>query len=81
MASDQVATELHRLLELAGVDPDEVTPATPLSALHLDSLDYTEIREAVRARFGVDVRPDELRGENTVGEAADIIRSKVVNNQ
>ena len=81
MAPDHVATELHRLLELAGVDPDEVTSATPLGALHLDSLDYTEIREAVRTRFGVDVRPDELHGENTVGEATEIIRAKVVENQ
>ena len=81
MGPDHVATELHRLLELAGVDPEEVTPGTPLQALHLDSLDYTEIREAVRSRFGVDVSPDELQGENTVGEAAEIIRAKVVRNQ
>ena len=74
-----VATELLRLLELAGVDPAEVSPATALDDLYLDSLDYAEIRSGLRTRFGVDVDPRELTGSTTVSEATDIIASKVVN--
>src|SRR5947209_2953166 len=74
-----VAAELLRLLELAGVDPADVGPTTTLDELYLDSLDYAEIRAAVRARFGVDVDQSELTGATTVSEATEIIVSKVVN--
>jgi acyl carrier protein len=75
---EQVAAELHRLLERAGVDPADLMPATPLAALYLDSLDRTEILEAVRTRFGVDVHPAELLGARTVGEATNVIASKLM---
>jgi acyl carrier protein len=78
VARGQIAVELLRLLELAGVDPDEVTADTALDDLYLDSLDYAEIRAAVKERFGVDVDPAELSGTTTVGEATDMIASKVV---
>ena len=76
MTQDQVADELLRLLERAGVDPGDITPATPLAALYLDSVDHAEIREALHERFGIEVDLAELAVARTVGEAQDIIEGK-----
>jgi acyl carrier protein len=78
VTQDQVADELLRLLERAGVDPADITPATPLAALYLDSVDHAEIREALHDRFGIWVDPSELFAAGTVGAAAEIITDKVV---
>jgi acyl carrier protein len=77
VAQDQVADELLRLLERAGVDPADITPATPLAALYLDSVDHAEIREALHDRFGIEVDMAELATVRTVGEAEDIIHAKL----
>jgi acyl carrier protein len=77
VARDQVAAELLRLLERAVVDPDDVTPSTPLPALLLDSIDYAEILEALHDRFDIDVEPAELANAKTVGDAQDVIVTKV----
>jgi acyl carrier protein len=77
MPDDQVAAELHRLLERAGVDPGEVSSSTPLAALHLDSIDHAEMFEALHVRFGIEVDMQELAGAQTVGEAAELIAAQV----
>jgi acyl carrier protein len=74
---DPVAAELHRLLERAGVDPDEVTSATPVAELHLDSIDHAEMVEALHARFGIEVDLQQLRDAETVGDAIDLISAQV----
>ena len=77
MTQDQVADELLRLLERAGVDPADITPATPLAALYLDSVDHAEIREALHDRFGIEIDMAELATARTVGEAEVIIHAKL----
>jgi acyl carrier protein len=74
---DQVAEELLRLLERAGVDPADVAPATPLAALYLDSVDHVEIREALHERFGIELELAELAAVRTVGDAESLIHSKL----
>jgi acyl carrier protein len=75
---DQVADELLRLLERAGVDPADVAPATPLAAaLYLDSVDHAEIREALHERFGIELELAELAAVRTVGDAQSLIHSKL----
>ena len=77
VTQDQVADELLRLLERAGVDPADIAPDTPLAALYLDSVDHAEIREALHERFGIEVDPSELATTHTVGDAQRLILAKV----
>jgi acyl carrier protein len=77
VTQDQVADELLRLLERAGVDPADVTPATPLAALYLDSVDHAEIREALHERFGIELELAELSTADTVGDAESLIAAKL----
>jgi acyl carrier protein len=74
---DQVADELLRLLERAGVDPADITPATPLAALYLDSVDHAEIREALHERFGIELEAAELAAVRTVSDGESLIHSKL----
>ena len=78
MTHDQVADELLRLLERAGVDPADVAPATPLAAaLYLDSVDHAEIREALHERFVIELEAAELAAVRTVSDAESLIHSKL----
>src|ERR1700704_1964822 len=69
VTQDQVADELLRLLERAGGAPADITPATPLAALYLDSVDHAEIREALHDRFGIEIDMAELATARTVVDA------------
>jgi acyl carrier protein len=74
---EEVELELRRVLEASGVDPVDLRPDTPLTALHLDSLDRLELLQAIDDRFGVAIDPASLLRAVTVGEATEIIQQEV----
>ena len=67
----------HAVTVLA-VDADKVTPeANFADDLDADSLDLVELVMALEDEFDVSIEEEELEGIATVGQAADLVRSKL----
>ncbi|MFI8930758.1 acyl carrier protein [Streptomyces sp. NPDC053474] len=60
-------------LEDFGAEPDAITMDVTFEDLEIDSLDLVELGQAVKKRFGVLVRPKDMDGVKTVGEALDVM--------
>ncbi|MCF3101987.1 acyl carrier protein [Streptomyces roseoverticillatus] len=56
-----------------GAEADLITPDATFEDLEIDSLDLVELGQAVKRRFGIQVRPKDMDGVKTVGEALDVI--------
>ncbi|MGW2600449.1 acyl carrier protein [Streptomyces klenkii] len=56
-----------------GAEEDLITPDAAFEDLEIDSLDLVELGQAVKRRFGIQVRPKDMDGVKTVGEALDAI--------
>lgn len=65
-------------VEVLGVEADQVTPeASFANDLDADSLDLVELVMALEEAFGIEVPEDELEGIETVGQAFDLVTSKL----
>lgn len=75
---DDAAVErrLHELiLELA--EPDaELSPATELSALEIDSLDLAEIAHVLAEEFGVELPTEQLERVATIGDLVAAVQAR-----
>lgn len=61
-----------------GVDRDQVTEGARFFAdLDADSLDLVELVMALEEQFGITVEESELEGVQTVGQAFDLVSSKI----
>ena len=62
----------------AMIEPDKLTPDTPLEELEIQSADYVMILMAVEEQFGVYISIDsEFTEVRTVGDLADIVARKI----
>jgi acyl carrier protein len=65
-------------VEVLHVAPDKVTPeASFADDLDADSLDLVELVMALEEQFGITVDESELEGVSTVGQAFDLVSSKL----
>jgi acyl carrier protein len=65
-------------VEVLHVSPDKVTPeASFADDLDADSLDLVELVMALEEQFGITVDESELEGVSTVGQAFDLVSSKL----
>jgi acyl carrier protein len=64
--------------EVLSVDPDQVTETARFKEdLDADSLDLVELVMGLEERFDIEVPEDDLDGVTTVGQAVDLVLSKV----
>ena len=66
--------ELLAELSQAGA---EMTPATELSALDIDSLDLAEIAHVLAEEFGVELRTEQLERVATIGDLVAAVEGRV----
>lgn len=61
----ELAALIVESLNLEGVDPETIDPATPIfgDGLGLDSLDMLEISLVIQQRYGVKLKADDPRNE------------------
>jgi acyl carrier protein len=59
--------------EVAEVDAAQVTEASELAELGVDSLDLIEIVMIVEEKLGIDTKSEDFEGVATVGNAVDAI--------
>jgi acyl carrier protein len=65
-------------VEVLQVEPDKVTPeASFADDLDADSLDLVELVMALEEQFDITVDESELEGVQTVGQAFDLVNSKL----
>ena len=66
------------IAEQLSVDPEEITPDTSVADdLGADSLDLVEVVVALEDELDVTIEDEELQTIKTVGDAYDLIRSKM----
>jgi len=64
--------------EVLRVDPDQVTETARFKEdLDADSLDLVELVMGLEERFDIQVPEEDLEGVTTVGQALDLVLSKV----
>jgi len=64
--------------EVLSVDPDQVTETARFKEdLDADSLDLVELVMGLEERFDIQVPEEDLEGVTTVGQALDLVLSKV----
>lgn len=65
-------------VEVLSVEPDQIVPeASFADDLDADSLDLVELVMALEEEFGIEVPEEELDGIETVGQAYDLVVSKL----
>jgi acyl carrier protein len=76
--NDNFAKFKECAVEVLHVAPDKVTPeASFADDLDADSLDLVELVMALEEHFGITVDESELEGVSTVGQAYDLVSSKL----
>ncbi len=76
--SEALAKFTDDTVEVLAVDPSQVTLEASFSDdLGADSLDLVELVMALEETFDIEVAEDELKEIKTVGEAFDLIYSKL----
>jgi len=78
MADDVFETFKKCTVEVLQVQPDQVTTEARFGDdLDADSLDLVELVMALEEAFDIEVPEEELEGIETVGQAYDLIKSKL----
>ena len=78
MADDTFETFKRCTVEVLQVQPDQVTPDARFGDdLDADSLDLVELVMSLEEAFGIEVPEDELEGIETVGQAYELVQSKL----
>lgn len=76
--SEAVAAIREIAVEVLGVDEDKVVDSARFKEdLEADSLDLVELVMGLEERFDISVPEEDLEGVTTVGDAADLVVSKV----
>ena len=78
MADDVFETFKKCAVEILQVEPDQVTTEAKFGDdLDADSLDLVELVMALEETFDIEVPEEELEGIETVGQAYELIKSKL----
>ena len=59
-----------------GVDPSEISREASFEQLEVDSLDLAEISQILEEEYGVQLKGDDMKRIETVGDAIDLVVSR-----
>jgi len=79
MERDEALSALREVaVEVLSVEPDQVVETAKFKEdLDADSLDLVELVMGLEERFDIEVPEDDLDGVTTVGQAVDLVLTKV----
>ena len=78
MADDRFETFKKCAVEVLQVEPDQVTMDAKFGDdLDADSLDLVELVMALEEAFDIEVPEEDLEGIETVGQAFELVQSKI----
>jgi len=64
-------------IAIFGPEPEEISREATLESLDVDSLDLVELGQLVEEKYGVRLQPQDFEDVSTVGDAVDVIATKV----
>ncbi len=74
---EQVEQRVYKALEEFGAEPAEIHRDAEFEVLDVDSLDLVELAQIVEDEYGVEIKGDDMEGVATVGQAIDLIASRM----
>jgi acyl carrier protein len=74
---EQVQETIFKALATFGPDPSDITLEATLAELDVDSLDLAELSQIVEDEYGVALKSSDAAQIKTVGDAVDIVASRV----
>jgi acyl carrier protein len=74
---EQVQEAIFKALATFGPDPEDITLDATLGELDVDSLDLAELSQIMEDEFGVALKSSDAAQIKTVGDAVDIVASRV----
>jgi acyl carrier protein len=74
---EQVEQRVYKALEEFGAEPDQINREAEFEALDVDSLDLVELAQIAEDEYGVEIKGDDMEGIKTVGQAIDLIVSRM----
>jgi acyl carrier protein len=74
---DQIQDKVFEVLATFGPEPEDITIDATFEALEVDSLDLAELSQIVEDEFGVGLKSADAQAIKTVGDAVDLIASRV----
>jgi acyl carrier protein len=74
---EQVEERTFSVLVELGADPQQVSRDAELESIDIDSLDLVELAQIVEDEYGVQLKGEDLEGLRTVGEATDLVVSRL----
>lgn len=69
VTAEEVLNKIKEIVPKFGVNPDDVTDASTLEDLDMDSLDVVEIMQAIEDDLGIRVPDEDLEDLTTIGDA------------
>jgi acyl carrier protein len=73
----EIEQRVFKALEEFGAEPDQISPDAQFEALDVDSLDLVELAQIVEEEYGVQLKGEDMEGVKTVGQAVDLVMSKL----
>jgi acyl carrier protein len=77
VTKEQVRKTVFAALEEFGADPGEITLEAEFEKIDIDSLDLVELAQVVEDEYGVELKGEDVEGIATVGEAVELIASRL----
>lgn len=78
VTKDSIERTISGALETVGADPDLIRSDARLQMLDVDSLDLVEVAQVVEDEYGVEVRGEDARRFETVGDAIEFVAARVL---
>ena len=75
--AQQIESQLYDWIAELGPERDQITRDATLEDLDVDSLDLVEIAQLVEQEWGVQLEPADVKDIRTVGQATDLVTSRV----
>jgi acyl carrier protein len=77
VTTEQVESRVIEALGSFGPDPEQITRDSTFEELDIDSLDLVELAQIVEDEYGVVLKSEDMKELATVGDAIDLIASRV----
>jgi acyl carrier protein len=77
VTNEQVEARVVEALASFGPDPDEITRGSTFEELEIDSLDLVELAQIIEDEYGVVLKGEDMKELHTVGDAVDLIVTRV----
>ena len=77
VTTEQVEARVIDAVANFGPDKSQITRSSTFEELDIDSLDLVELAQIVEDEYGVVLKGEDMKGLTTVGDAIDLITSRV----